>query len=76
MAINMWQFRWDGRRRCRAALITRRCRRRCSATVPFKLTQLPSQPAHQVVEAVPTAVASEGEVGHLAQFFTARLTDW
>ncbi|PRW58456.1 MMS19 nucleotide excision repair-like protein isoform X2 [Chlorella sorokiniana] len=30
----------------------------------------------EVVEAVPTAASSEGEVGHLAQFFTSRLTDW
>lgn len=32
--------------------------------------------ASQVVDAVPSAAASEGEVQHLAQFFTARLADW
>lgn len=30
----------------------------------------------QVVEAVPAAAAGVGEVQHLVDFFTSRLTDW
>jgi hypothetical protein len=30
----------------------------------------------QVVEAVPTAATGAGEVQHLVDFFTSRLTDW
>jgi hypothetical protein len=30
----------------------------------------------QIVEEVPQAVRSAGDVHHLAEFFTSRLTDW
>ena len=36
----------------------------------------PLLPPVQVVEAVPAAAGTQGEVAHLAQFFTSRLTDW